>query len=65
MIKAQRSAEAIISVIVIILVFLVSLTMAYINYTQGYRHGQIDYATGKIKYILKDNPDGTRAWVRK
>ena len=29
---------------------------------KGYKQGQIDALTGKIKYTLVTNPDSTREW---
>ncbi|MBE3139023.1 MAG: hypothetical protein IMZ53_00405 [Thermoplasmata archaeon] len=29
----------------------------------GYKYGQIDALTGKVKYQLVTNPDSTRVWM--
>jgi hypothetical protein len=31
----------------------------------GYKHGQIDAQSGKIHWVLKDQPDGSRTWTWK
>lgn len=33
-----------------------------IGYSAGYRHGQIDYANGKIVYCLEKQADNSTIW---
>lgn len=37
----------------------------FVENTMPYKAGQIDALSGKVLYELKDQPDGTRIWVRK
>lgn len=34
-----------------------------VPYSAAYREGQIDYASGKIKWVLERQPDGSTTWV--
>lgn len=43
----------------------VTIAMNFTEYTISYKQGQIDAINGKIQFQLKDNPDGTREWVKK
>lgn len=35
-----------------------------LQYKEGYKQGQIDYANGKIVYKIKPNGDGTTSWQK-
>jgi len=37
-------------------------TCVKLGYDAGYRFGQIDAQTGKVRWHLVDQPDGSRAW---
>ena len=45
--------------------FLIIVGANFPEYTSLYKMGQIDALSGKIVFVLKDQPDGTRTWERK
>ena len=45
--------------------FIVIMSGIFVEYSTFYKSGQIDALTGRVLFELKDQPDGTRVWVRK
>ena len=46
------------------LIIFIVLTALSPDGAPGYKQGQIDALTGKVKYVLIENPDKTKEWVR-
>lgn len=50
----------------VVLFLVVAIYMvAYTRYQDGYKKGQVDAATGKMKYFLIEFKNGKRAWHTK
>lgn len=54
------SADSIMNIIMLIVIFIAVRA----GYYEGYKKGQIDSMTGKIKYKLVEYPDGEKLWTR-
>lgn len=48
----------------VIAIYLFVGVVIWLCLDQGYKSGQIDYATGKVKYKLEKQSDGTVTWEK-